>query len=360
MRPYKHVLVTGGAGFVGSHVILRLRETLPEARITALDNLRRRGSEFNIPRLAEAGVHFRHGDVRNPVDLEAVGAPDLILECSAEPSATAGYGASPDYVISSNLTGCYHCLELARRHEADFLFISTSRVYPYRKLNELAFRETATRFELTEQTVDGASESGVSESFSLEGPRSLYGMTKRAAELMVEEYGDAYGIRFIINRCGLLTGPWQMARSDQGVVALWLAAHRFNKPLKYVGFNAEGKQVRDFLHVQDFCDLLVEQLTHFERYEGSAFNVGGGAEFSFSLKELTEVCRSVTGQDVTIGTEHGNRPADVRIYISDSRRVSAISGWAPKRNLQTTVAHMDEWMTAHRNTLRPVLLGGTD
>src|ERR1019366_2730783 len=127
------------------------------------------------------------------------------------------------------LTGCFHCLEIARQAKADFLFVSTSRVYPVAPVNSLAFEETATRFRLLpEQTVAGASEYGISEQFPLAGARSLYGMTKLAAELMVAEYGDAYGVRFAIDRCGLLTGPWQMARADQGVVAYWAAAHRRN------------------------------------------------------------------------------------------------------------------------------------
>src|SRR6478609_6839285 len=107
------VLVTGGAGFIGASVALGLADRHPDWRILALDNLRRRGSELNLPRLRDAGVEFRHGDVREPGDLVGFDALDVVVECSAEPSALAGVDGSPDYVVSSNLFGAYNCLELA-------------------------------------------------------------------------------------------------------------------------------------------------------------------------------------------------------------------------------------------------------
>ncbi|HEY3417167.1 MAG TPA: NAD-dependent epimerase/dehydratase family protein, partial [Armatimonadota bacterium] len=172
---YERILITGGAGFVGSSLALHLKTIFPETDILALDNLHRRGSELNLPRLARAGVGFVHGDIRSPEDLAALPVPGLIIEASAEPSAQAGYGGSPEYLIQTNLNGCFHCLELARRHHADFLFISTSRVYPVTRLNALPWREEETRF-------TWAGREGISEDFPLDGPRSLYGMTKLAAE----------------------------------------------------------------------------------------------------------------------------------------------------------------------------------
>jgi CDP-paratose 2-epimerase len=254
---HNRVLVTGGAGFVGSSVALAIKKNNPSAQVIAFDSLHRRGSELNLGRLREGGVGFTHGDIRSLADLTTLPEPpDLIVECSAEPSAQAGYGGSPEYLIDTNLIGCYHCLELARRVKADFVFISTSRVYPYRSLNALAFTEGETRFQLSaEQTVTGASALGVTEDFPLDGARSLYGMTKLAGELMVAEYADAYGIRCLIDRCGVLTGPWQMAKSDQGVLALWVAAHYFHRNLSYIGFDGSGRQVRDFLHISAISKL---------------------------------------------------------------------------------------------------------
>src|SRR4051794_41227961 len=158
------VLVTGGAGFVGANLSIGLAERHPDWTITAFDNLKRRGSELNLPRLRVAGVRFVHGDVRAPGDLLALTKVDAIVECSAEPSALAGVHDSPDYLVQSNLVGAYHCLELARREQAQLVFISTSRVYPYRALDAMPYREADTRFEL-----EGSA--GVTEDFPLEGPR---------------------------------------------------------------------------------------------------------------------------------------------------------------------------------------------
>jgi len=358
MPVHQRILVTGGAGFVGSSVALALNARHPGTRVLALDNLHRRGSELNLGRLRDAGIEFVHGDIRSLADLTTLpDPPDLLVECSAEPSAQAGYGGSPEYLIDTNLLGCYHCLELARRAHADFVFISTSRVYPYRRLNELAYQETPDRFQLAaHQTVAGASGLGVSEEFPLDGPRSLYGMTKLAGELMVAEYADAYGIRYLIDRCGLLTGPWQMAKSDQGVIALWMAAHYFRRPLSYIGFDGSGRQVRDFLHIADFCDLLLAQIGDFETWHGRLFNVGGGLRCSLSLKETTALCEEITGNHLSIAPVVQTRPADVRIYITDHRRLSALNGWQPQRDTRTTLTDIFNWIRAAEAQVKDALL----
>ncbi len=123
------VLITGGAGFVGGNLAVALAERQPDWEIVALDNLMRRGSELNLPRLREAGVEFVHGDVREPADLAAAGPFDAMVECSAEPSVLAGF-ADPSYSVQTNLLGAFNCLERARAEEAFVVFLSTSRVYP--------------------------------------------------------------------------------------------------------------------------------------------------------------------------------------------------------------------------------------
>jgi len=353
------ILVTGGAGFVGSTLAMAVRHAYPNAAVVAFDNLRRRGSELNLPRLKAEGIRFVHGDVRSQEDLTSIRPePDLILECSAEPSVLAGYGESPEYLIHTNLNGCFNCLELARRNKSDFVLVSTSRVYPVGLVNSLNCAETETRFVLcAEQSLAGASQHGISEKFPLDGARSLYGMTKLAAELMVAEYGDAYGIRFVIDRCGLLTGPWQMAKSDQGVIALWVAAHVFERGLKYIGFGGSGKQVRDFLHIDDFCDLLLDQIANMHCYGGRSWNVGGGTANSVSLREATALCREVTGKSVEVTPTSENRPSDLKLYITDHRAVSAIRGWRPKRDARRTFSDIAEWMRAQPPVLREILFG---
>ena len=353
---YKSVLITGGAGFVGSSLALDLKSRYPVLAITAFDNLRRRGSELNLTRLKRAGIRFVHGDVRSVSDLAAAGPVDLIIECSAEPSAQAGMSGAPDYVIGTNLTGCYRCLELARQYRSDFFFVSTSRVYPFSTINCLRYHESETRFVLAEQQpVPGASSSGVDENFPLPGARTIYGMTKLAAELLVEEYRHAYGVRSIVNRCGLIAGPWQMGKSDQGVVTLWAARHYFKRSLDYIGFGGSGKQVRDILHVSDFCDLIVEQITSFEDFAGATFNVGGGLEGSLSLRELTRLCEELSGNRLGIGSVVEERPGDMRIYISDCRRIMEASRWRPRRSPKVVVQDIFEWIGEHEEPLKAVL-----
>ena len=356
---YDCVLITGGAGFVGSTLALTLKRWRPDMRVVVLDNLHRRGAEFNLPRLTRAGVRFVHGDIRSPEDVSALlpEAPGLVIECSAEPSAQAGYGGSPEYVIRTNLVGAFHCLELARQTRADVIFISTSRVYPFAALNNLPFVEEETRFALAaEQTVPGASAAGIGEAFPLAGARSLYGMTKLAAELMVEEYADAYGLRYIVNRCGLLAGPWQMGKTDQGVMALWMGAHYFRRDLAYIGFQGTGKQVRDVLHIGDFCELVVEQIRHFPLYSGRLYNVGGGLENSLSLRETTRLCEEVTGNRIAFSSVPDTRPADVRLYISDHGLISSVNGWRPRRDARTTLADIFQWLKAEEEQVRPLFV----
>jgi len=354
---YNHILVTGGAGFVGCALALALKQAGVGRTVTAFDNLRRRGSELNLRRLREAEVAFVHGDVRSPEDLGSLAEPPgLIVECSAEPSAQAGYGGSPEYLIHTNLLGCFHCLELARKHRADFLLLSSSRVYPYETINRLAFVEQETRYSLWgDQPVPGASEHGISEQFPLEGARSLYGMTKLAAELMVEEYADAYGLRTIVNRCGLLTGPGQLAKSDQGVLALWMAAHYFGRPLEYIGFGGTGKQVRDFLHITDLAGLIMEQLRNWDTWRGRKLNIGGGVSRSLSLVECTGWCRGITGRSIPITPNLQGRPADPRIHISDTREAEALTPWRPRRGAEETLRDIFEWIRSEEGALRGIL-----
>ena len=205
------LLITGGAGFVGSNLAVSLAKRHPEWEVVVLDNLYRRGSELNLPRLQEAGIEFIRGDVREPEDLAKVPRIDALIECSAEPSVMSGVDGDTGYLVHTNLTGAYNCLELARRDGAFVVFLSTSRVYPVAPQVELALEEAETRFEIAaEQAVRGVSPKGISEDFPLEGARTLYGATKLAAEHLIEEYREGLGVTAVIDRCGVIAGPWQM------------------------------------------------------------------------------------------------------------------------------------------------------
>jgi CDP-paratose 2-epimerase len=346
MPMHRNILITGGAGFVGSNLAVWLKAQYPKVNVTAADSLRRRGSEVNLPRLREHGIEFVHCDIRSAEDLRLDERRfDLILECSAEPSVLAGFGEAPDYLVNTNLVGTINCLELARRSGADMLFLSSSRVYPIAAINDAVTYETATRFALSAtQTLPGVSIEGISEGFPLEGSRSLYGATKLCSELLIQEYGAMYGLRYIINRCSVIAGPWQMGKVDQGVFALWMARHYFGGELSYIGWGGAGKQVRDLLHVDDLAELIDVQSARFSELSGEVYNVGGGADCSLSLCETTDVCREITGRNIAISGVHDNRPADFKLYITDNRRITAATGWAPRRTPHDVLTSIYDWL----------------
>jgi CDP-paratose 2-epimerase len=339
------VLITGGAGFIGANLALELRARHPDWELIAFDNLHRRGSELNVGRLQEAGVAFIHGDVREPDDLRGAGPFDALIECSAEPSVMAGADGATGFLVHTNLMGAYHCLEEAARHGAQLIFLSTSRIYPIAGLNGLAHQEGPTRFELAaEQPVAGASAHGVTEEFPLGGARTLYGATKLSAELLIAEYAEAFGLKAVVNRCGVVAGPWQMGKVDQGVFTHWMASFYFRRDLSYLGFGGRGKQVRDVLHVLDLVDLVDEQLAAPEHWAGAVVNVGGGAHGSLSLRETTELCRELTGHEVDVGSDPETRAGDVRIYLSDCRALRRWTDWSPRRAPRQVLSDIFMWI----------------
>lgn len=349
------VLITGGAGFAGSNLAILLKEKYPRYTILCLDNLKRRGSELNLPRLKKAGAEFIHGDIRSREDLFQVDAVDIILECSAEPSVTAGLDGSPDYLIQTNLMGTINCLEYARQKKAGMIFLSTSRVYPIALINQLRFSENETRFELEhEQETPGVSKVGFSEELPLQGPRSLYGATKLSSELMIEEYVDSFALKAIINRCGVLTGPWQMGKVDQGVIVHWIASHIFDLPLKYFGYGGTGKQVRDILHIKDLFRLIDHQVHNLNSLSGELFNVGGGLEISLSLCELTALVQQYAKRSVSIGSVTQDRTADIRIYLTDNSKVMSKTGWQPRIGTSEIIEEITEWVTDNKKDLEPI------
>jgi CDP-paratose 2-epimerase len=350
------ILITGGAGFVGSNLAVSLAGRHPEWELVALDNLYRRGSRLNLPRLEAAGVEFVEGDVREPGDLARFGELAALVECSAEPSVMSGADGDTSYLLHTNLTGAYNCLELARRAGAFLLFLSTSRVYPVARQLELALEQGPTRFELAaEQPVRGASAAGISEEFPLAGARTLYGTTKLAAELLIEEYRAAFGLRAVVDRCGVIAGPWQMGKVDQGVFTHWMLSHMFGRPLTYIGFGGEGRQVRDLLHVDDLVDLVERQLLDPGRWDGGVFNVGGGREVSLSLRETTEICRELTGNEVPIEPVAETRAGDVPIYLSDCSRLFGFDRWRPRRDPRTVLAEIHDWIAADEERIGQAL-----
>ena len=341
----KRILVTGGAGFVGSSIALSLKDRYENLDVVVLDNLWRRGSERNLPRLAAKGITFQCGDVRQKSDLEAVGKFDFLFECSAEPSVLAGADGNPDYVIQTNLQGAINCAEVCRQNNAGMSFLSTSRVYSIKTLAGAAIDEKDSRYEFSlGQKSAGISSLGVSEECSTTGFKSFYGASKYAAENILEEYRELFDWPIIINRCGLLSGPGQFGKADQGIIPFWIKSHIEQKSLKYIGFNGSGKQLRDVLHINDLIDLLFLQMENPEKFNNGVYNVGGGYNNSFSLCELTKICQDVTGKTLAVKEQKEQRYADIPVYLTNNAKIEQRSGWKVKINVEEIVLDVYNWL----------------
>ena len=350
------ILITGGAGFVGSYLAKSFRAHNPKAKIVALDNLKRRGSENNLSAFKKLDIEFVHGDVRNKSDFDGLGGNfDVLIEASAEPSVHAGVSGSPGYLLDTNLLGTLHCLEFARKHVDRTIFLSTSRVYSIAALKNIELSFGDTRVSLSEKGMQrGLSTKGISEDFDVSKARSLYGATKLASEMMCQEYAFTYGTKILINRCGVIAGPGQFGKVDQGVFTMWVANHVYNKPLKYLGFGGLGKQVRDLLHPFDLFNLISKQLDSNQFAECPIFNAGGGNASSTSLLELTEICRRVTGNSVEISSTPETAAVDVPYYISDNSKVERAFSWQPEKSVNNIIVDIFNWINENKIFLKDI------
>ena len=164
-----------------------------------------------------------------------------------------------------------------------------------------------------------------------------------------------YDLKAVINRCGVLTGPWQMGKVDQGIVTHWIAQHVLGGKLTYLGYGGTGKQVRDILHIEDLYRLLLIQMDQLKDHKISVYNVGGGHKISLSLLELTRLCEQVTGKTLSIGSVLESRKGDIPLYLSDCSKVMEITGWEPIRLPETIVEEIAQWITNHRDLLQGIL-----
>jgi len=224
-----HILVTGGCGFIGSHVALHLREK--GNKVTVMDNLVRRGGERNIAIMERRGIVFIHGDVRNPEDLGNLPSGiELICDTSAQASVVTGY-ANPLFDINNNGSGVVNILEYVRMRCVPLIFWSSNRVYSADRLNALPRREMSERFEYdtvawyrlppNQRPAGFHPRYGVSEDFSIDGGRhSIYGLRKLIADCACQEYAQAYDLPIVVNRFGVISGSGQFGRADQGWV-MW-------------------------------------------------------------------------------------------------------------------------------------------
>jgi CDP-paratose 2-epimerase len=261
--------------------------------------------------------------------------------------------------LTNNTLGVIHVLEYARERRCPLIFCSTNRIYSSDRINDLPRREAVTRLEWdaavwkklpAENRPPGFDpEYSVSEEFSLDGAgRSIYGVSKLMADVVCQEYADAFDIPVIVNRLGVISGSGQFGKIDQGWVVWWAVACWFGLPLKYIGWG--GKQVRDILFVEDVCRLVDLEIGQNGSIRSGVFNAGGGAN-SFSLLEATQFLEKKLGRSMLITHEENPRRADNVIYITDNRKVERVLGWKPRVSLSEGMDSILAWIRENEEKL---------
>jgi len=331
------ILITGVCGFVGSSLAGSLCEAGSGIEIHGIDNLCRAGSEINRRALGKYGVKLRHGDVRNVSDLDDFPPMDWIIDAAANPSVLGGISGPMNsrQVVEHNLIGTVNLLELCKRWACGLVMISTSRIYSMAELSSISLevRDDAYVPVLAGTTPSGLTADGVTEEFSTSPPLSLYGATKLASEVLAMEYACAFDFPVHIDRCGVLAGAGQFGKPDQGILSFWIHSYCRQRPLRYIGFDGTGFQVRDCMHPRDLAKLVMKQILA-PLKQTTAINVAGGIRNSFSLAQLSAWCAERFGPH-TIGAEPCNRKFDVPWLVLNSATAKRLWEWEPEVDLKT-------------------------
>jgi CDP-paratose 2-epimerase len=345
-RPY--ILITGGAGFIGTNIARRyLAENQP---VHIFDNLGRLGVEQNVAELRQSypgRVQFTKGDVRDRSAVEkAVSGAGTVYHLAAQVAVTTSL-EDPLADLASNLMGTLHVLEAIRNAAAKppLLFTSTNKVYG--RLASVDLAEQATRHE---PVASSLARLGVDEGQPLEF-LSPYGCSKGSADQYVLDYARSFGIQAAVFRMSCIYGPYQLGSEDQGWVAHFLRQALKGEPITIYG---DGKQVRDLLFVEDLVDVMRLVQDNMQIAAGEAFNIGGGAENSSSLIELVREIEFLTGNSVTV--DHGpERLADQRWFVADTSKIRNLLCWSPRTGIREGLRALQNWYLG-----RPSLLAQSE
>ena len=327
------ILITGGCGFVGANLAIYLKRK--KFKVSSLDNITRLGSQYNLGLLKKNKIKNYKIDIINYNKILKLPKFDLIIDCCAE-AAVEISKKNIDKVINTNLLGTINILKKCKNDNSKIIFISSSRVYPINEINKIITKKKLNKEIKIKKLFN--------ENSKLIGPRTIYGLTKLSSEMFIEEFAYAFNIKYIINRCGVLSGPLQFGKQDQGFVSLWIWKHFRNLKLKYIGYNGSGNQVRDVLHIDDFCELIGLQIKHLKRIHNRLFTVGG-SNFSYtSLKKLTKLCNEITGNKMNITKNKLTSIYDIPYFKMDNNEVSKAYKWKPKKNINQIVNDIYQWM----------------
>jgi CDP-paratose 2-epimerase len=344
------ILITGICGFTGTIMARTLQELDSGVELWGIDNFLRTGSEQNRAPLRASGVHLLHGDVRCRSDLDVVPKVQWVIDAAANPSVLAGVNgdSSSRQLLEHNLVGTINLLEFCKRTGAGLILLSTSRVYSIAPLGNLpvTIENKAYRPQLDSYCVVGLSSEGVAENFPITPPVSLYGATKLASELIALEYGEAFGLPIWINRCGVLAGAGQFGIPDQGIFAFWINSYLRRRPLKYIGFDGQGHQVRDCLHPRDVAALVWKQMQSPDRQVERVQNVGGGVASAMSLAQVSSWCAARFGKHA-VGREAASRPYDVPWMVLDSGRAKRHWDWQATVRVEQILEEIAQHAEAH-------------
>ena len=229
-----------------------------------------------------------------------------------------------DKVINTNLIGTINILKKAKNDKSKIIFLSSSRVYPINEMNDTVKKKILNKNLVIKKTFN--------EKSKIDGPKSIYGLTKLASEMFIEEFSYAFNLKYIINRCGVVSGPLQFGKQDQGFVSLWIWKHLTQGKLKYFGYGGFGNQVRDILHVHDLCELINIQIKKMHLINNKLFTVGGSIKNTISLKKLTKICEKITNKRLKISKIKKTSIYDIPYYVTDNSKVTKTYSWKPKKD----------------------------
>lgn len=340
------VLITGGAGFIGSNLAERLLSE-PNTQVRIFDNFSRNGVAHNVKWLrALAGknqLEVVKGDVRNAraVRQAAEDATDIFHFAAQVAVTTSVQNPGEDFDI--NVGGTFNVLEAARLsgRKPFVLFTSTNKVYG--SLSRLAVETEGTHYRAAVKGFCGVDET---EPLDFHSP---YGCSKGAADQYVHDYARIYDLPTVVFRMSCIAGPRQFGNEDQGWVAHFLYSVLGGKPITVYG---DGYQVRDILHVHDLIDAMMYARRAKERTRGQVFNLGGGMERAVSVIEMLRTIETKTGKPLRLRYSR-IRPGDQPLYISNTRKLEQSTSWRARRSIaQILDAIYDFWLQNHE-TLMP-------
>ncbi len=333
----KKLLVTGSSGLIGSESVTYFDQRGWE--VHGIDNNMRRDffgpdgdTTWNLNRVKESTRNFHHHelDIRNRDGLLALMAsvkPDFIIHCAAQPSHDLA-ASRPFDDFDVNAVGTMNMLEAARRAvpESPFAHLSTNKVYGDAP-NFIKLKELATRWDYDDPAYAG----GIAETFSIDQSKhSIFGASKVAADVMVQEYGRYFGMKTACFRGGCLTGPAHSAAELHGFLAYLVKCAHEGRTYRIFGY--KGKQVRDNIHAYDVSRAL-EAFYHAPRC-GEVYNLGGGRGNSVSILEAIARAEDATGKKLVHEYVDQNRSGDHICYISDLTKLHQhFPGWGITKTL---------------------------